>query len=31
VVGDEACERHAVDIAGFATCEDGKVVTPAED
>ena len=31
VVGDEACARYAVDIAAFATCEDGRVVRPAED
>jgi hypothetical protein len=30
VVGDEACEKYAVDIASFATCVDGKV-TRAED
>jgi hypothetical protein len=30
VVGDEACEKHAVDIAAFATCEGGRVVRPAE-
>ena len=28
VVGDAACERYAVDIAAFATCEDGRVVKP---
>ncbi|MFO1414101.1 MAG: hypothetical protein U1F10_09420 [Burkholderiales bacterium] len=28
VVGDEACARYAVDIAAFATCEDGRVVRP---
>ncbi|MFO1317910.1 MAG: hypothetical protein U1F58_20125 [Burkholderiales bacterium] len=28
VVADEACTRYAVDIASFATCEDGKVVRP---
>ena len=28
VVGDEACEKYAVDIESFATCEDGKVVRP---
>lgn len=28
VVGDDACVRHAVDIASFATCEGGKVVPP---
>ncbi|MEO6928061.1 MAG: hypothetical protein ABI190_02750 [Casimicrobiaceae bacterium] len=26
VVGDDACEKYAVDIESFATCEDGKVV-----
>ncbi len=31
VVGDEACERHEVDIASFATCVGGKVVLPAAD
>ena len=31
VVGDEACERYAVDIAAFATCVDGKVVRPETD
>jgi hypothetical protein len=31
VVGDEACLYHAVDVASFATCEDGKVVRPAMD
>ena len=25
VVGDEACDRFAADIASFATCVDGKV------
>lgn len=30
VVGDDACERYAVDIAAFATCVDGKVVRPAD-
>ena len=30
VVGDEVCEKFAVDIASFATCIDGKVVR-AED
>jgi hypothetical protein len=29
VVGDEACERNAVDIASFATCEGNTVVRPA--
>ena len=28
VVGDAACERYAVDIESFATCEGGKVVRP---
>lgn len=28
VVGDEACERHEVDIASFATCRDGRVTRP---
>jgi hypothetical protein len=28
VVGDAACEHYAVDIAAFATCEDGRVVKP---
>lgn len=28
VVGDAACEYHAVDIAAFATCENGRVVKP---
>jgi hypothetical protein len=28
VVGDEACEKYAVDIASFATCEGGSVVKP---
>ena len=31
VVGDEACERHEVDIASFASCIEGKVVKPAPD
>lgn len=31
VVDDSACERYAVDIASFATCEDGKVVKAADD
>lgn len=30
VVGDQACERYAVDIAAFATCVDGKVVRPED-
>lgn len=29
VVGDEACEKHAIDIEAFATCEGGRVVRPA--
>ena len=28
VVGDEACQTYAVDIAAFATCENGRVTTP---
>ena len=28
VVGDAACDYYAVDIAAFATCENGRVVTP---
>lgn len=28
VVGDEACARHEVDIASFASCVDGRVVPP---
>lgn len=28
VVGDEACARHEVDIASFASCVDGRVVVP---
>lgn len=28
VVDDSACERYAVDIAAFATCEGGRVVKP---
>jgi hypothetical protein len=31
VVDDSACERYAVDIASFATCEDGRVVKPADE
>ncbi len=31
VVGDDACEKYAVDIQSFATCEDGKVVRPEAD
>ena len=31
VVGDEACARHEVDIASFATCEGGRVALPAAD
>jgi len=31
VVDDSACERYAVDIASFATCEDGKVVKAVDD
>ena len=31
VVGDEACDRHAVDIASFATCVDGRAVVPEDD
>jgi len=31
VVGDEACERHEVDIASFATCVGGRVVLPVAD
>lgn len=31
VVGDEACQRYEVDMASFASCEDGKVVRPAPD
>lgn len=30
VVGDEACEKYAVDIESFATCIDGKVVRPTD-
>ena len=28
VVGDEACQTYAVDIAAFATCENGRVTKP---
>ena len=28
VVGDEACARYEVDMASFASCNDGKVVRP---
>jgi len=28
VVGDEACRTYAVDIAAFATCENGRVTKP---
>jgi len=31
VVADEACIRHAVDIASFATCHDGRVAQPVDD
>ncbi|MFO1324608.1 MAG: hypothetical protein U1F15_11160 [Burkholderiales bacterium] len=31
VVGDDACAKHEVDIASFATCVDGKVVRPETD
>lgn len=31
VVGDDACAKHEVDIASFATCVDGKVVRPEAD
>jgi hypothetical protein len=31
VVGDEACARHEVDIASFASCVDGRVVPPVAD
>lgn len=27
-VGDEACQTYAVDIAAFATCENGRVTKP---
>lgn len=30
VIADEACDKYAVDIAGFATCADGKL-TRAKD
>ena len=26
VVADSACDKYAVDIAAFATCENGRVV-----
>lgn len=29
VVADQACAYHEVDIASFATCEEGRVVVPA--
>jgi hypothetical protein len=29
VVADEACAHYEIDIASFATCEDGRVVMPA--
>ena len=31
VVDDSACERYAVDIASFATCEDGRVARPVDE
>ncbi|MBL8515086.1 MAG: hypothetical protein JNJ55_13925, partial [Betaproteobacteria bacterium] len=29
VVSDSACEKYAVDIAAFATCENGRVTRAA--